>query len=66
MNREELLASIRKIVGRKFQFSEAYAKECGGYPTLGENERTYSVLTRKYVYIPCRVNKKKNANIFEK
>lgn len=60
MNREELLASIRKIVGRKFQFSEAYAKECGGYPTLGENERTYNILTRKYVYIPCRVTFGKN------
>lgn len=60
MNREELLASIRKIVGKKFQFSEAYAKECGGYPTLGENERTYNILTRKYVYIPCRVTFGKN------
>lgn len=61
MNREELLAAIRKIVGRKFQFSEAYAKKCGGYPTLGANERTYSILTRKYVYIPCRVTFGKNA-----
>ena len=55
MNREELLAAIRKIVGRKFEFSETYTKNCGGYPTIGANEITYSILTRKYVYIPCRV-----------
>ena len=61
MNREELLTAIRKIVGRKFQFSEAYAKKCGGYPTLGANERTYSILTKKYVYIPCRVTFGRNA-----
>ena len=54
MNREELLAAIRKIVGRKLQISEAYAKMCGGYPTLGAEERTYCILTRKYLYIPCR------------
>ena len=61
MNREELLAAIRKIVGRKFQFSEAYIKKCGSAPTLGANKRTYSILTRKYVYIPCRVTFGKNA-----
>lgn len=60
MNREQLLVTIRKIVGRKFEFSEAYAKKCGGYPTLGANERTYSILTKKYVYIPCRVTFGKN------
>lgn len=60
MNREQLLVAIRKIVGRKFEFSEAYAKKCGGYPTLGANERTYSILTKKYVYIPCRVTFGKN------
>ena len=60
MNREQLLVAIRKIVGRKFEFSEAYAKKCGGYPTLGANERTYSILTKKYVYIPCRVAFGKN------
>lgn len=51
MNREELLAAIRKIVGRKFEFSAAY--RCA--PTLGAEERTYSVLTKKYLFIPCRV-----------
>ena len=61
MNREELIAVIRKIVGRKFQFSEAYAKKCGGYPTLGAEERTYCILTRKYLYISCRVTFGKNA-----
>ena len=61
MNREELLTAIRKIVGRKFQFSEEYEKKCGGYPTLGANERTYSILTKKYVYIPCRVTFGRNA-----
>lgn len=60
MNREQLLVTIRKIVGRKFEFSEAYAKKCGGYPTLGANERTYSILTKKYVYIPCCVTFGKN------
>lgn len=55
MNREELIAAIRKIVGRKFQISEAYAKICGGYPTLGAEKRTYCILTNKYLYIPCRV-----------
>ena len=55
MKREELLAAIRKIVGRKFEFSESYTKKCGVHPTLGANERTYSILTRKHVYIPCRV-----------
>ena len=61
MSREELIAAIRKIVGRKFEISEAYAKKCGGYPTLGEEGRTYSILTRKYLYIPCRVTFGKNA-----
>ena len=61
MNREELLAAIRKIVGRKFQFSETYAKKCGGYPTIGEEERTYCILTRKYLYISCRVTFGKNS-----
>ena len=50
MNREELLAAIRKIVGRKFEFSGVYTR-----PTLGDEERTYSVLTRKFLFIPCRV-----------
>lgn len=62
MNRNELLAAIRKIVGRKFQFSEAYAKKCGGYPTLGAENRMYSILTRKYIYIPCRVTFGRNAD----
>ena len=61
MNRKELLAAIRKIVGRKFEFSEAYAKKCGGYPTLGAQGRTYSILTKKYLYIPCRVTFGRNA-----
>lgn len=55
MNREELLAAIRKIVGRKFEFSDAYIKKCGSALTLGDEERTYSVLTRKFLFIPCRV-----------
>ena len=61
MNREELLAAIRKIVGRKFEFSDAYIKKCGSALTLGDEERTYSVLTRKFLFIPCRVTFGKNA-----
>lgn len=62
MNREELIVAIRKIVGRKFEISEAYAKKCGGYPTLGAQGRTYSILTKKYLYIPCRVTFGRNAD----
>jgi hypothetical protein len=54
MNRKELLAAIRKIVGRKFEFSEAYIKLCN-YPTIGDRERRYTSLTKKYVYISCHV-----------
>jgi len=56
MNREELLAAIRKIVGNKrFYFSEAYVKKCGGTPTIGTYMRRYTSVTKKYIYIHCRV-----------
>lgn len=67
MNREELLASIRRIVGNKtFEFSKAYVKKCGKYPTLGEEDRQYTALTKKYLYINCRVTCGWNADETER
>jgi hypothetical protein len=67
MNREELLATIRRIVGNKtFEFSKAYVKKCGKYPTLGEEDRQYTALTKKYLYINCRVTYGWNADETER
>lgn len=56
MNREELLTAIRNIVGNKtFKFSDAYLKQCGKGPTIGGEDREYSGITKKYLYISCRV-----------
>ena len=67
MNREELLASIRRIIGNKtFEFSKAYVKKCGKYPTLGEEDRQYTALTKKYLYINCRVTCGWNADETER
>ena len=54
---DNALKTIRNIVGNKrFTFSDAYIKQCKyEFPTLGKEGRTYSVVTKKYVYIPCRV-----------
>lgn len=63
MERNEILAKIRKIVGNKtFEFSKAYVKKCGEYPTLGEEDRQYTALTKKYVYINCRLTYGWNAD----
>jgi hypothetical protein len=54
MNKEELLANIRKIIGnKKFTFSDAYIKQCKSTPTIGDDERNYCALTKKYLFIDC-------------
>lgn len=52
---EKLLAQLRKIVGRGFEFSEAYLNQCNYECNLiGKGERRYGKITKKYVYVPCR------------
>lgn len=54
MNREELLENIRRIIGsKKFTFSNDYIWKCGGTPTIGDNERHYDSVTKKYLFIEC-------------
>lgn len=54
MNKKELLENIRRIIGnKKFTFSEAYIKQCKGTPTIGDDERNYYALTKKYLFIEC-------------
>ena len=54
MDREQILNAICKIVGSKmFKFSEAYVKQNGNTPTIGNNGIHYGCLTRKYLYVPC-------------
>ena len=54
MNREELLENIRRIIGsKKFTFSDAYIKQCGNTPTIGNNGRRYYAITKKYLFIEC-------------
>lgn len=54
MNRKELLENIRRIIGnKKFTFSEAYIKQCGSTPTIGDDERTYHAITKKHLFIDC-------------
>ncbi len=54
MNREELLENIRRIIGnKKFTFSDAYIKQCGNTPTIGDNGRKYYAITKKYLFIDC-------------
>ena len=49
MNREELLAKIRKIVGgKKFVFRDVL-------PTIGDEDRPYTGVTKTYLHISCRV-----------
>lgn len=51
----ELLAKLRKIVGRGFNFSEAYLKQCNyDCNRIGEQEIRYGKITKQYVYIGCR------------
>ena len=52
---QNLLAELRKIVGRGFVFSEAYLKQCHyDCNRIGEGERQFGKVTKKYVYVPCR------------
>jgi hypothetical protein len=54
MDREKILNAIRKIVGSKmFEFSDAYVKQNGNTPTIGNNGIHYGRLTRTYLYVPC-------------
>jgi hypothetical protein len=53
---EKLLAELRKIVGRGFECSEAYMKQCKWEANrIGEQDIRYGKVTKKYVYIGCRV-----------
>ena len=52
---QNLLAELRKLVGRGFVFSEAYLKQCNWESNrIGEGERQFGKVTKKYVYVPCR------------
>ena len=52
---QSLLAKLRKIVGRGFNFSEAYLKQCNyDCNRIGEQEIRYGKITKQYVYIGCR------------
>jgi len=51
--RNKLLDSIRKVVGRGFEYSEAYISQCKTRPMLND-AMCYGKITRKYVYINCR------------
>ena len=53
---QKLLAELRKIVGRGFECSEAYLKQCKWECNrIGEHEIRFGKVTKKYVYIGCRV-----------
>jgi hypothetical protein len=53
---QNLLAELRKIVGRGFEFSDAYMNQCDfNCNRIGEQEIRYGKVTNKYVYIGCRV-----------
>lgn len=52
---QNLLAKLRKLVGRGFEFSDAYLKQCNyDCNRIGEQEVRYGKVTKKYVYIGCR------------
>lgn len=52
---QNLLAELRKIVGRGFECSEAYMKQCKWEANrIGEQDIRYGKVTKKYVYIGCR------------
>ena len=52
---QNLLAELRKIVGRGFEFSDAYMNQCDfNCNRIGEQEIRYGKVTNKYVYIGCR------------
>ena len=63
---QNLLAKLRKIVGRGFDFSKAYMKQCDNdCNRIGEQEIRYGRITKKYVYIGCRVIYTTNDDITE-
>ena len=52
---QKLLAELRKIVGRGFECSKAYLKQCKYEANrIGEQEIRYGKITKQYVYIGCR------------
>lgn len=52
---QKLLAELRKIVGRGFECSKAYMKQCKYEANrIGEQEIRYGKITKQYVYIGCR------------
>lgn len=54
MSKQEIIDEIRRIIGsKKFTFSEAYVKKCKTYPKIGEGDRPYTAVTKKYVYCYC-------------
>ena len=56
---EKLLSDIRKIVGgKKFTFSDRYLKKYR--PNIGVGERPINGITKKYVYVPCFLQKGNN------
>lgn len=60
----KLLADIRKIVGgKKFTFSDAYIKKV--HPRIGEGERDYGTITKKYIYVSCFLQRNNNEDCTE-
>ena len=54
VKKQKLLDNIRRIIGnKKFTFSEAYIKQCGSTPTIGDDGRNYHAITKKYLFIDC-------------
>ena len=52
---QKLLAELRKIVGRGFECSEAYLKQCNWECNrIGKGGRQFGKITKKYVYVSCR------------
>jgi hypothetical protein len=52
---QKLLAELRKIVGRGFECSEAYLKQCNWECNrIGKGGRLFGKITKKYVYVSCR------------
>lgn len=52
---QKLLAELRKIVGRGFECSEAYLKQCNWECNrIGKGGRRFGKITKKYVYVSCR------------
>jgi len=53
---QNLLAELRKIVGRGFDFSKAYLEKCDyECNRIGNGKVRYGRITKKYVYVSCSV-----------